>query len=46
MNKTTRAKVLDYLFLAMIILPFVFAIADRETGAVCFAGVVENPAEK
>jgi len=24
--------------------PFVFAIADRETGAVCFAGVVENPA--
>jgi len=27
MNKTTRAKVLDYLFLAMIILPFVFAIA-------------------
>lgn len=25
--------------------PFVFVISDRETGAVCFAGAVENPAE-
>lgn len=24
--------------------PFAFAVADSETGAVCFAGVVENPA--
>jgi len=26
--------------------PFVFAVADSESGAVCFAGVIENPAGK
>ena len=26
--------------------PFVFVIADARTGAVCFAGAIENPAEK
>ena len=25
--------------------PFAFVIADAETGSVCFAGVIENPAE-
>lgn len=25
--------------------PFVFAVADAQTGSLCFAGVVENPAE-
>lgn len=25
--------------------PFVFAVSDAETGALCFAGVVENPTE-
>lgn len=26
--------------------PFVFVIADSQSGAVCFAGAIENPAEK